>query len=136
MVNKISDTPLYLINLKKMDNNKTTEDVWTLKQQLHDALIDVDTLKMQKSRLEKELYREKECYYATVRSYDESIHKYHSDVIRHLDQDINKIKHLLKGCTNWQDEVLVDARGLEIQLTDIIKTTMTKTILDYEKALR
>jgi len=107
------------------------EDTWTLKQQLHDALIDVDTLKMQKSRLEKELYREKECYYATVRSYDESIHKYHSDVIRHLDQDINKIKHLLKG---WY--AIPDERGLEIQLTDIIKTTMTKTILDYEKALR
>jgi|TARA_R100000084_G_C4617883_1_gene131589 DNA anti-recombination protein RmuC len=107
------------------------EDTWTLKQQLHDALVDIDTLKMQKNRLEKQLNNEKECYYATVRSYEDAIHKYHSAVIRQLDQDVDKIKHLLKG---WY--AIPDEGGLEIQLTDIIKTTMTKTILDYEKALR
>ena len=107
------------------------EDTWTLKRKLHEALVDIDTLKSQKRKLECQLQNEKDCYNMTVRSYEDAIHKYHSAVIRDLDKDIDKIKHLLKG---WY--AIPDEGGLEIQLTDIIKRTMTKTILDYEKALR
>ena len=107
------------------------EDTWTLKRELHEALVDIDTLKSQKRKLECQLQNEKDCYNETVRSYQDAIHKYHSAVIRDLDQDVDKIKHLLKG---WY--AIPDEEALEMQLTDIIKTTMTKTILDYEKALR
>ncbi|QDP50508.1 MAG: hypothetical protein Unbinned92contig1002_5 [Prokaryotic dsDNA virus sp.] len=106
-------------------------DVTKIKQELHNALIDVSTLKLHKRKLERQLSNEKECYIQTVRSYEDSIHKYHSAVIRYLDKDVDQIKDvIIKHFGNKFKS------GLEKKLTDIIKTTMTKTILDYEKAIR